>query len=160
MSLPHHAPSSALCALCASLQHGCLLVGSFYSLQILSILLWDKRLQLLMRQLLTAFEMQQPIHNLINSYREAREPKQVEVDLLPVKHIRHADLKLNHREMAVVQTVQVQIMRVFKMIAGWVFSQLSLSSALELQPWYVSHTQCSSWLVPVFVQSQDRHNDI
>ena len=57
------------------------------------------------------------------SYREAREPKRVEVDLLPV---------------AVVQVVQGQIMRLFEMIAAWVFLKLSLSSPLELWPWYVS----------------------
>ena len=57
------------------------------------------------------------------SYREAREPKWVEVDLLPV---------------VVVQVVQGQIMRLFEMIAGWVFLKLSLSSPLELWPWYVS----------------------
>ena len=50
----------------------------------------------------------------INSYREATEP---EVNLLPVKHIQIQSLA-NHREMAVVQTVQVQIMCVFRMIPG------------------------------------------
>ena len=40
MSLPHYAPSSALCALCAGLQHGYLFVvqkGSFYSLNVTDI---------------------------------------------------------------------------------------------------------------------------